>query len=198
MSAQLPGAVRMIDIDRPAASIADVTRYSWTRLFVTDRGALVGSVDIGNMYGPISGTRVREAIANGLAYPLLKRGVERQLGVMADPALPPNVSVSVVMPACNRPDDLRRCLAALEDQRGERPMEVIVVDNRPRAASPTRAVAAEFSGVILVEEAKPGLSYARNAGFATATGDICIAIDDDVTVPHVWLELLLAPFARPE
>ena len=198
MSAQLPGAVRMIDVDRPAAAIADVARYSWTRLFVTDRGALVGSVDIGNMYGPISATRLRDAVANGLAYPLLKRAVERQLGVTADPALPPNVSVSVVIPTCNRPDDLRRCLAALEEQRGERPMQVIVVDNRPGTGSPSRAVVAEFSGVILLEEPKPGLSYARNAGFAAATGDICIAIDDDVTVPHGWLERLVAPFARPE
>jgi glycosyltransferase involved in cell wall biosynthesis len=188
----------MIDVDRPAAAIADVARYSWTRLFVTDRGALIGSVDIGNMYSPISATRLRDAVANGLAYPLLKRAVERQLGVEADVALPPNVSVSVVIPTCNRPDDLRRCLAALEDQRGERPMEVMVVDNRPGAASPCRAVVEEFSRVILLEEPKPGLSYARNAGFAAATGDICIAIDDDVTVPHGWLERLVAPFARPE
>ena len=49
-----------------------------------------------------------------------------------------------------------------------------------------------------IEEPRPGLSYARNAGFAAATGDILIAIDDDVTVPAGWLERLVAPFARPE
>ena len=65
-------------------------------------------------------------------------------GGRAKPALSPDVRVSVVIPSCNRPDDLRRCLASLEAQRGARPLEVIVVDNRPGPATPTAAVAREF------------------------------------------------------
>jgi O-antigen biosynthesis protein len=52
--------------------------------------------------------------------------------------------------------------------------------------------------VMLIEEPRPGLSYARNAGFSAATGDILVAIDDDVTVPSGWLERLVKPFAQRE
>lgn len=193
-----PAAVRMVDLDRPLRAIDDVTEYAWTRVFVTDHGTLIGSIDIGNTYAPISTTRLRDAIANSLAYTLIKRAVGRQLPVEPEPALPPGVAVSIVIPTCNRPDDLRQCLEALDEQRGDRRLEVIVVDNRPGTSSPTPAVVADFDDVILLEESKPGLSYARNAGFAAATGDILIAIDDDVTVPAGWLERLVAPFVRPE
>ena len=198
MSGQQPGAIRMVDLDRPLRAIDDVQDYTWTRVFVTDHGTLIGSVDIGNANAPISATRLRNAIANGMAYTLMKRAVERQLAAEAPAMLPQDVAVSIVIPTCNRPDDLRTCLAALEEARGDRAVEIVVVDNRPGPSSPTPAVVSEFTGVRLLEETKPGLSYARNAGFAAATGDILIAIDDDVTVPHGWLERLVAPFSRPE
>src|SRR5439155_14661343 len=89
------------------------------------------------------------------------------------------IAVSVVIPTCNRPDDLRRCLAALQAQASARPIEAIVIDNRPGPGSATPAVVRDVPGVRRVEEPRPGLSYARNAGFAAATGDIFIAIDDD-------------------
>jgi glycosyltransferase involved in cell wall biosynthesis len=59
-------------------------------------------------------------------------------------------------------------------------------------------VVREFPNVVLIDEERRGLSYARNAGFSAATGDILVAIDDDVTVPAGWLERLVAPFVRPE
>ena len=198
MSAQLPGAIRLVDIDRPLKPIVDVEAYAWTRVFVADHGTLVGSTDIVNAHAPISVSSLRDAIASGLGRTLMKRAVEREIGTETGTVLPDSVAVSVVIPTCNRPEDLRTCLAALEAQRGSRPLEIIVVDNRPGSGSPTPGIVAAFEGVTLIEEPKPGLSYARNAGFAAATGDILIAIDDDVTVPAGWLERLVAPFARPE
>lgn len=192
-------AIRSVDVREPLRPILDVTEYGSTRVFVSDGGELIGGVDIGNACGPISATRLRLAIANSLAYTLMTRTVERQLGKPeAPPALPPDVRVSIVIPSCNRPEDLRRCLRAVDEQRTSRPVQVVVIDNRPGPSSPTRAVAAEFPRIVLIDEPRPGLSYARNAGFAVATGDIVIAIDDDVTVPAGWLERLVAPFARPE
>jgi GT2 family glycosyltransferase len=179
-------------------AMTDVDRYPCTRVFVSDKDVLIGSVDIPNAHGPISAARLRDAIGNGLAYVLMRRAVERHVDVAPAPRLNPHTSVSIVLPTCNRPDDLRRCLAALRAQRAERRVEIVVIDNRPGPASPTPAVVREFDGVCLIEESRPGLSYARNAGFAAATGDILIAIDDDVTVPDGWLERLVAPFARPE
>ena len=198
MKAPLPGAIRMVDIDRPVKPILDVDGYAWTRLFVADHGTLIGSTDIDNCYAPISAARLRDAIALGLPQTLMKRAIGRQIGIEPVNMLPDSVAVSVVIPTCNRPDDLRNCLEALDAQRGSRPLEILVVDNRPGTGSPTPAVVAEFEHVTLMEEPKPGLSYARNAGFAAATGDILIAIDDDVTVPEGWLERLVAPFSRAE
>jgi GT2 family glycosyltransferase len=192
-------AIRHVDISRPLPPMPDVAEYSRTRVFVSDRGELIGSVDIANSGGPISATRLRDAIAAGLAYPLFSRAVERTL-VTAEPrpALAADVRVSIVIPTCNRPDDLSRCLASLEPERRCRAVEIVVVDNKPGPSSDTRAIVAKFEDVTLVEEPKPGLSYARNAGFAAAGGDVLIAIDDDVAVPEGWLERLIAPFSRAE
>ena len=193
-----PVAIRTVDLSDTLRAITDVADYPCTRVFVSDDGILIGSVDIPNSRGPISAARLRDAIANGLAYALMRRAVERQVPVEPAPVLNPHTSVSIVLPTCNRPDDLRRCLTALRAQRTDRRMEIVVIDNRPGPASPTPAVVHEFDDVCLIEEPRPGLSYARNAGFAAATGDILVAIDDDVTVPPGWLERLVAPFARPE
>lgn len=192
-----PIAVRSVELREPLTAIDDVDGYSKTRVFVFDEGTLIGSTDIGNAHRSISATRLRDSIANGLAYTLMRRALEREMAGEAR-SLSADVAVSVVIPTCNRPEDLRRCLTALQTQATVRPLEVVVIDNRPGPASPTPAVVREFPGVRFIEESKPGLSYARNAGFAAATGDIFVAIDDDVTVPGGWLERLVAPFARPE
>ena len=192
-------AVRTVDIRKPLQAIDDVTDYARSRIFVFTGGVLVGSVDVANAHGPISVTRLRDAISDSITHAVLRRMLEETLvGQARGEALDASVPVSVVVPTCNRPDDLRRCLAALTSQETTRRVEIIVVDNRPAPESPTPRVVAEFSGVLLLEERRPGLSYARNAGLAVASGDIAIAIDDDVTVPQGWLERLLAPFARPE
>jgi GT2 family glycosyltransferase len=197
--AEWPIAVRRVDIARPLDPIHDVEGYPRTRIFVFDAGTLIGSVDVANAGAAISLTRLRDAIANGLAYEVMRRALERKIvdtggAVPLDRAL----AVSVVIPTCGRPDDLRRCLEAVFGQRAGRRVEVIVIDNRPSAGSATRAVARAFPDVVLLDEPRPGLSYARNAGIAAATGDITIAIDDDVIVPDGWLERLVAPFARPD
>jgi GT2 family glycosyltransferase len=195
MSREWPIAVRTVDVAAPIEAIHDVSGYPRTRIFVHEAGTLVGSVDIANAGGPISATSLRQAIAGGLAWPLMRRAVERQ--IVAAPHPVPTYSVSIVIPTCNRPDDLRRCLSSLRSQRAYGRVEIVVVDNRPGGEA-TRSVAGEFPEVRLIEERRPGLSYARNAGFVASSGDIAVAIDDDVTVPDGWLTRLLAPFARPE
>ena len=198
-----PIAVRSVDVSAPIAPITDVSGYPRTRVFVHQAGTLVGSVDVWNGGGPISATRLRQAIAGGLAWPLMRRALEGQLGDGNDAPAPGEaairpLSVSVVIATCNRPDDLRRCLSSLRALRTSVPLEIVVVDNRPGGA-PTPAVVREFPDVRFIEERRPGLSYARNAGFMAASGDIAIAIDDDVTVPQQgWLERLVAPFSRRE
>ena len=192
-----PIAIRTIELSEPLAAIPDVTCYARTRVYVTDRGSLLGSVDVDNVHGAISVATLRDAIADRLADEVMRRAFRRQLEARAD-VLPSDVGVSIVVPTCGRPDDLRRCLTALRRQRTAREVELIVVDNRPGPESQTPAVVREFPDVVLCVEQRAGLSYARNAGFAVATGAIVVATDDDVTVPDGWIERLVAPFARPE
>ena len=198
--AEWPIAVRTLDLREPVQPITGVQGYSRVRVFVSEGPELLGSMDIWHGGAPdISAARVRASLVDCLGYNLFKRSLTRQLGE-AGPrpeALPPDVSVSIVVPTCNRPDDLGRCLASLTTQITQRRLEIIVVDNRP-GSSVTRDVVRQFPTVRLIDESRPGLSYARNAGIAAATGDIIIATDDDVTAPTEWLERLVAPFARPE
>ena len=111
--------------------------------------------------------------------------------------LPNTVSVSIIVPTCDRPDDLRHCLIHLQHLQTQRPIEIIVADNRPLKGSAAK-VLRDFPRVKLIEETRVGSSYARNAAIAASTGDLVVTIDDDVTVPSDWLEKLIAPFNRPE
>jgi GT2 family glycosyltransferase len=198
--AEWPIAVRMVNIAEPLREIADVTAYPRTRVFVTEGFDLLGSVDIWNTRQPITATRLRDTIAEWLGEPIarraLARGIQRRAGDDTVP-LPDTVSVSVIVPTCSRPDDLRRCLASLCTQQSARRIEIVVVDNRPSVGI-GRVVAREFPGLVVVDEPRPGLSYARNTGFAIATGDILVATDDDVVAPPDWIEKLATPFVRPD
>lgn len=195
---ECPIAVRFVDVREPIAPITGVERYPRVRVFVADGPELIGSVDIWNTRQTITAPRLRQAIAQTLLYQLAARGLGRQMG--HDPAsetLSSAIPVSVVVPTCDRPQDLRRCLESLHSQQTTRPLEIIVVDNRPGQET-VRRVTREFAGVIVIEETRAGLSYARNAGFLAAHGEILVATDDDVVAPPNWIERLVAPFARPE
>jgi glycosyltransferase involved in cell wall biosynthesis len=194
-----PIGVRTVDISRPVESLTGLGTYSRVRLFVSSGQELIGLVDIWNRGADVlSAGRVREAIAERLGQTLYQRQLRTQL-LAADPesAILPPTTISVVVPTCGRPDDLRRCLASVVAQKTRHTLDVVVVDNCP--GNPTAAqVVGEFPSVRLVGERRPGLSFARNTGIKHAVGSIIVATDDDVTAPDTWIEKLVAPFARPE
>lgn len=87
-------------------------------------------------------------------------------------AEPPQVSV--VVPTRNRPELLRRCLAALEKQTV--PVEVVVVED---------------------EEGR-GPAWARNEGVRRAEGEVVCFTDDDCAPAAGWAEALAAPIRSGE
>ena len=107
-----------------------------------------------------------------------------------------DAKASIVVPTCDRPDDLRACLTALLAQRADRSVEIIVVDNRPRSGR-TPPIVAEFPGVRLVSEPRQGSAYTRNRGLLACRGSIVVFCDDDIVVPDGWLAAMLAPFDEP-
>lgn len=113
----------------------------------------------------------------------------------AVPAPTPDVPVTVVVCTRERPDDLARCLGALQRcvMDGD---EILVVDNAP-ATSRTAGVVSTFPARRIVEP-RAGLDRARNAGIAAARNDLVAFVDDDVVVTPFWRRALTGPFSEPE
>lgn len=106
-------------------------------------------------------------------------------------------SISVVVCTRNRPDRLAECLRHLERQEYPR-FEVVVVDNAP-ASDAIRAVVQGWARPVehrYVVERRGGLSWARNAGAAVASGDVIAFLDDDEEPDSHWLAGLAGGFAR--
>jgi O-antigen biosynthesis protein len=96
--------------------------------------------------------------------------------------------VSVVVCTHNGQSTLTECLARLTTLTYP-DFEVIVVDDGSSDAS---AEIAKGHGVRLVETAHRGLSHARNAGIANASGEIVAFLDDDAYPDHDWLYYIAA------
>ena len=101
-------------------------------------------------------------------------------------------SISLVICTRNRPERLEKCLSSIRGL-SPRPQEVIVVDNDP-ASGLTRPVAERFPEVRYVQEPRPGLSAARNAGVLNCRGAIVAFTDDDVIVHPGWIGAIGAAF----
>jgi GT2 family glycosyltransferase len=197
-SYEWPIAVRSVDVARPLQPLTGLARYSRVRVFVSYGQSLVGSVDIWNRGAQtVSLGRLRDAIAGRLAPEIIAHEQRRGLVAVTERAPLPTSTVSIIVPTCDRPEDLRRCLRSLLEQRTRHQLEILVVDNRP-ATGRASDVVREFPTVRLVREDRPGLSYARNAGIAHASGTIIVTTDDDVVAPDGWIDALVQPFARPE
>jgi len=92
---------------------------------------------------------------------------------MPNSAPPPEPSLSVVVPATDRPPTLGRCVAAIKAG-GERPDELLVVGDPPGA----------------------GPAEARNRGARRAGGDVVVFVDADVEVHPDAVRRVRAAFAR--
>ena len=181
-----------------------MSRYTAVRVFLARADRLLGTFDIlTDGAAVVSIERLKLAIAADFGTRLFKEELARTLGGPSPETPTPRVApirkhaVSIIVPTCDRPDDLRRCLESLASQATRHSIEVLVVDNQPSSTSAS-TVAREFPSVRLVTESRPGLSYARNAGIAAATGEIIVTTDDDVVAPAEWIEKLIEPFSRAE
>lgn len=93
--------------------------------------------------------------------------------------------ISVIIPVFNDAARLRLCLAALRDQIGAPPFEVMVVDNG--STDDIDAVALDFPGVRWLKEAIPGSYNARNRAIGVAQGQILAFTDSDCIPDTRWL-----------
>lgn len=106
--------------------------------------------------------------------------------------------LSVIIPHLNEPDDLRRCLRALEAQRADGiPFEIIVVDNGSTEMPVAACMAA--SGVNLQREFERGPGPARNRGAGVARAPLLAFIDADCLAEPGWVRSIVGFLdAHPE
>ena len=99
--------------------------------------------------------------------------------------------VSVVVCAYNAADTLEDCLSSL-DALTYPDFEVILINDGSRDR--TSAIGRGHARVRVIDIPNGGLSAARNAGLAEATGEIVAYTDADTRVDRDWLTYLVQPF----
>ncbi len=97
------------------------------------------------------------------------------------------LTLSIVIPVHNEESHIKACLDAISVQ-DRPPLEVIVVNNN--CTDSTVALAAEYPFVRIVNESRPGIAHARNAGFNAVKGEIIGRIDADTRLPKNWVRIM--------
>src|SRR5687768_10981862 len=111
-------------------------------------------------------------------------------------------AMAVVISTLDRPDRLRRCLAALAAG-STQPTEVVVVDQSVQATALPVVTAAAAAGLPARHhfQARKGLSASQNLGFASVTAPFVAVVDDDCVPDVEWLSAArerLTAADRPE
>jgi glycosyltransferase involved in cell wall biosynthesis len=102
-------------------------------------------------------------------------------------------TISVVIPTRDRPTMLRRCLEAVLSQSSANLVEVIIVNDGCRSVD---GLIRADKRLRVLEGPGRGPAAARNAGIASATGDVVLFTDDDTVPQPRWLEATISCFTR--
>jgi glycosyltransferase involved in cell wall biosynthesis len=102
-------------------------------------------------------------------------------------------SISVVVPTRDRPDPLKRCLAALASQTVKDQLEVIVVDDGSVEAEAVAEAVSSCEVARLLRQGAAGPAVARNVGVRAARGTFICLTDDDCEPRIDWVERIVAP-----
>ncbi|MEM9011018.1 MAG: glycosyltransferase [Pseudomonadota bacterium] len=108
--------------------------------------------------------------------------------------------VDVVVCVHNAPEDVGRCLAALErtdDPAGG--LRIILVDDgsETETAELLRSFTARVAGTELIRLNRPaGYTVAANQGLRRSRGEIAVLLNSDTVVPASWARKIAAAFAR--
>lgn len=107
-----------------------------------------------------------------------------------------SVQASIVIPSCNRVDELRALIGSCLNQTV--PVEIIVVDDAAND-DVERMTRVGFSGVRYFRLGKSkGPAFQRNRGIELATSEIVFPVDDDsLFISPRTIEQTLAEFDHP-
>jgi hypothetical protein len=189
-STTAPGPIRIlqIDLDDPLPDLEADERY---------QTAMV----IGERHGVPSGSVMVDLRAGAAAIRAQLETLRADTRSVTPPTPVPDAqlpSISVVVPTMfERPDDLVVLLEAFAALIYPQ-VEFLLIDNRRTIPhpDPLPPLIAGDSRVRIVRAERPGISSARNAGLAAATGEIVAFTDDDVRVDSGWLRAIGSRYVR--
>ena len=95
--------------------------------------------------------------------------------------------ISVIIPTFNKPEVLKKCLQALQEQTWT-DFEIIVVDDGSNDKEGVRNIVEQFSVTQFIQQSNQGAPRARNEGFKASNGEYVIFLDDDVVLKPQALE----------
>lgn len=105
--------------------------------------------------------------------------------------------VSIILSTRDRCEALAQTLASVQALTipADVEVELILVDNGSTDATldVMRALNVTEMEKRIVEEPRPGVSHARNAGMQAAQGEVLLFIDDDLRFPDMWLDSMIEP-----
>ncbi len=103
--------------------------------------------------------------------------------------------VSIIIPAYNEERNILKTLSSLSASSTTKRIQIIVVDNNSTDAT---LQLSRSTGVTCIIEKQQGITQARNAGLAYATGRYILNADADTIYPPDWIDLMVAPLALDE
>ena len=188
-------AIREVDLSQPRAALDDLPAGRYMLVFRWKRrviGRTFTHVDGGSI-GPEAMTTLASASLEPAA---LRYWLDERLHYDERQVTDPRpITVTVAICTHERPEDLKRTLAALRAlQPG--PLETLVIDNAP-ATEATRHVVASFPEVRYLHEPELGLNVARNRALQASRGDVVAFVDDDAVPESEWLDGLMPNFQNP-
>ncbi|HLL89741.1 MAG TPA: glycosyltransferase, partial [Tepidisphaeraceae bacterium] len=125
------------------------------------------------------------------AYAALKAILPRVPQVADVETLP---KCSVVICSYNGASTVESCLRSMERIKYRWGYEVVFVDDGSK--DHTQEILKKFPWVVNVRQENKGLSYARNVGATTATGDVVIYTDSDCEADEDWLYYVALALTR--
>ena len=109
------------------------------------------------------------------------------------------MKLSFVIPAYNEEELIGQCLDSILKQMANMPLEeieIIVVNNA--STDKTREVALSFPRITVVNELRPGITHARQAGLHASSGEFIIQLDADTLLPNGYIETAMKEFDKDQ
>lgn len=207
--------IKLVDVElsQPLTTLEGLAGYKRVQALVRLHGVPLGTVNV-----PITNDR---CLADTLGQAILKEHgktlihtlltnrlaqapLEGDLTVTALLAVPSVLDtfwqrqghyplVTVAVCTRDRPEDIKRCLAALGTLDYPN-LEILIVDNAPTHDGVRNLIEGNYPQVRYVCEPRPGLDWARNRAILEARGEIIAYTDDDVVVDPIWVKALVQVF----